>query len=114
MLKKVLELRHAQAYTAALQALLHATGLRNDASFSGRAGKIPIINLLSFPTIQLSFQTLTVWTEMQHSKSLPQADVFSFPLNNYYTAIKIAMPNFQKTFCAILVWSFVHIYYEDN
>lgn len=36
----VLELRHAQAHRAALQALLHATGLRNDESFSRRAGKI--------------------------------------------------------------------------
>lgn len=51
---------------------------------------------------------------MQHSKCLPQADAFSFPQNNYYTAIKIAMPNFQKIFCATLVWSLVHSYYEDN
>lgn len=36
----VLELRHVQAYRTALQALLHATGLRNDESFSRGAGKI--------------------------------------------------------------------------
>lgn len=51
---------------------------------------------------------------MQHFKCLPQADVFSFPLNNYYTAIKIATANFQKTFCANLVSSLVHSYCKDN
>lgn len=51
---------------------------------------------------------------MQHSKCLPQADVFSFPENNYYTAIKIAMPSFQKAFCATLIWSLVHIYHKAN
>lgn len=47
---------------------------------------------------------------MQYSKCLPQADVFSFPENNYYTAI--AIPSFQKAFCATLILSLVCIYYE--
>lgn len=109
MLSKGLEWRHAQAYRAAIQALLPSTEPREAGSFSGRAGKT-IINLLSFPAIGLSFQTLTIWTEMQYSKCLPQADVFSFPENNYYTAI--AIPSFQKAFCATLILSLVCIYYE--
>lgn len=39
MLNKGLELRHAQAYRAAIQALLPPTELRKAASFSGRPGK---------------------------------------------------------------------------
>lgn len=109
MLSKGLEWRHAQAYRAAIQALLPSTEPREAGSFSGRAGKT-IINLLSFPAIGLSFQTLTIWTEMQYSKCLPQADVFSFTENNYYTAI--AIPSFQKAFCATLILSLVCTYYE--
>ena len=39
---------------------------------------------------------------MQHFKCLPQSDIFSLLENNYYTAIKTAMP---KAFCATLISS---------
>lgn len=66
------ELRHAQPYRAALQALLHATRLRNDDSFSGRAGKITcyqFVLLLYCSTLVSNFNCLNLNATFQVSAS---------------------------------------------